>query len=709
MSESQGQGTQSSQSSSPSRVSDPTSTGKKSGRKKQQPRAPCWNHFSKYVTEDGENRSRCNHCDTTYTMENRGSTTSLNNHLKTCLQKPKGNTSDLKQSELAFSKVGSSSESETTIFSTWKFDGDAIRKALINMIVVDELPFRIVEGDGFKSFLSIACPRFHLPSRFTVRRDCLDLFNSMKRLLKNSFDKGTSRVCLTTDTWTSLQRVSYMVLTAHWVDDDWLLQKRIINFCPISAHRGESIGQALEKCIRDWEIERVFTVTVDNASANGVGIEYLRKKLNHRNTCVANGKYMHMRCVAHVINLIVQEGVKHASGSVDRVRAAVRYIRASPLRMKKFYDRAKEEMIDTKARLQLDVPTRWNSTYMMLDVAAKYEHAFDSYVRDDNSFFLDLTVGDGVPTFDDWENVRKISKILHPFYDITLKVSGSLHVTSNLFWETLIEVHWLLEEWMNCNDLDIVSMASKMRDKYNKYWGDATNMNFLVYLAIILDPRRKLGFVNFGVNLLFPNVANEVMKMIERDLHCLFDEYSSIAGRVKVHEVQSSVPTKFSMSMELHQSKTSLAVQQYLLKKQRVSSESKSELDKYLTEDEEENDSTSFDLLLWWKVNSPRYPILAQMARDVFSIPISTVASESAFSTGGRVLDGFRSSLTPTMVEALICTQDWLRKSKDSMTINLDEYVAELQDMEDDLSRIPENQEVFSKMPTVHEEEEEEA
>ncbi|GMI87080.1 hypothetical protein HRI_002377300 [Hibiscus trionum] len=96
MSESQGQGTQSSQSSSPSRVSDPThSTGKKSGRKKQQPRAPCWNHFSKYVTEDGENRARCNHCDTTYTMENRGSTTSLNNHLKTCLQKPKGNTSDL--------------------------------------------------------------------------------------------------------------------------------------------------------------------------------------------------------------------------------------------------------------------------------------------------------------------------------------------------------------------------------------------------------------------------------------------------------------------------------------------------------------------------------------------------------------------------------------------------------------------------------------
>ncbi|KAK8635264.1 hypothetical protein V6N13_023141 [Hibiscus sabdariffa] len=102
-----------------------------------------------------------------------------------------------------------------------------------------------------------------------------------------------------------------------------MLQKRIINFCPISAHRSESIGQALEKCIRDWGIERVFIVTVDNAYANSVGIEYLRNKLNHRNTCVANVKYMHTRCVALIINLIVQEGVKYASMPVDWVRAAV--------------------------------------------------------------------------------------------------------------------------------------------------------------------------------------------------------------------------------------------------------------------------------------------------------------------------------------------------------------------------------------------------
>ncbi|KAK8676137.1 hypothetical protein V6N13_034191 [Hibiscus sabdariffa] len=253
-----------SQSSSPCKVNDLTSN--KIVRKKQQPRAACWNHFSKFVTEGGENRARCIHCDNTYSMEIEGSTTNLNNHLKTCLKEPQGNIVDLKQSELAFAKTTSDPESETTTLSTWKFDANAIRKALIHMIIVDELPFRIVDGEGFKVFLSIACPRYHLPSRYTVRRDCLNLFKSMKRSMKNSFGKDTSKICLTTDTWTSLQRVSYMVLTAHWIEDEWMLQKRIINFFLISAHRG----------------------------------------------------------------------VKYASIYVDQVRTAVKYIRASPSRMKKF-------------------------------------------------------------------------------------------------------------------------------------------------------------------------------------------------------------------------------------------------------------------------------------------------------------------------------------------------------------------------------------
>ena len=88
----------------------------------------------------------------------------------------------------------------------------------------------------------------------------------------------------------------------------------------------------------------------------------------------------------------------------------------------------------------------------------------------------------------------------------------------------------------------------------------------------------------------------------------------------------------------------------------------------------------NFDILKWWKVNQCRYTVLAKMARDILAIPVSTVASESAFSTGGRVLDCFRTALTPRMVEALVCAQDWLRASHSS--ISIDDTLLEIEKME---------------------------
>ncbi|KMS99565.1 hypothetical protein BVRB_1g022610 [Beta vulgaris subsp. vulgaris] len=69
--------------------------------------------------------------------------------------------------------------------------------------------------------------------------------------------------------------------------------------------------------------------------------------------------------------------------------------------------------------------------------------------------------------------------------------------------------------------------------------------------------------------------------------------------------------------------------------------------------------TTNIDLLSYWEGNKVRYPVLAQLAKDVLAVPISTMASESAFSTGGRVLDCFRSSLKPSTVEGIICLRDW--------------------------------------------------
>ena len=74
------------------------------------------------------------------------------------------------------------------------------------------------------------------------------------------------------------------------------------------------------------------------------------------------------------------------------------------------------------------------------------------------------------------------------------------------------------------------------------------------------------------------------------------------------------------------------------------------------------------------------FPTMEKIARDVLAVPISTVASESVFSTGGRVLDPFRSSLTPKIVESLICAQDWLCSSP---IPNVEEALEDLEQLEE--------------------------
>ncbi|KAK4478967.1 hypothetical protein RD792_014474 [Penstemon davidsonii] len=65
----------------------------------------------------------------------------------------------------------------------------------------------------------------------------------------------------------------------------------------------------------------------------------------------------------------------------------------------------------------------------------------------------------------------------------------------------------------------------------------------------------------------------------------------------------------------------------------------------------------------WWKVHTPVYPMLWSLAHHVFAMPISTVASESAFSTGGCVIDDYRASLAPKTAQTLLCGQDWIRQA----------------------------------------------
>ena len=83
---------------------------------------------------------------------------------------------------------------------------------------MNELSFRFVETEGFRHFCSVACPKFDVPSRVTIARDIYQLYLEEKKKLKSFLLRNSQRICHTTDTWTSLQNVNYMVITTHFID-----------------------------------------------------------------------------------------------------------------------------------------------------------------------------------------------------------------------------------------------------------------------------------------------------------------------------------------------------------------------------------------------------------------------------------------------------------------------------------------------------------
>ncbi|XP_031120948.1 zinc finger BED domain-containing protein RICESLEEPER 2-like [Ipomoea triloba] len=357
--------------------------------------------------------------------------------------------------------------------------------------------------------------------------------------------------------------------------------RKKISFVPVSSHRGEFIAKALESCLLEWEIRNVFTVIVDNVSSNDTALGFFKNKLLSWGSSSVRVQYMHMRCIAHILNLVVQDGLRLADVYVKRVRDVVRWVRNSPARLKKFRDLADLIGVEAKSALQLDVPTR-------------------------SLFSADLC--DSVPSYLDWCSMESLVKLLKKFYEMTVRISGSLYVTSNTFFSEISDLSFLLEDMVTGDSGTekviclLQAMGTQMKQKFEKYWGGSRKNELCHFFANILDPRDKED------------------------------------------STQAEPSTQFEAT----------------------------------------NPTIGKPQSRWWKVNSERFSILSKVARDVLAVPISIVASESAFCISGRVLDAFRSSLIPKIVKVVLRAQDCLRLP--NQPILVDENLDEVERLEKEFS-----------------------
>jgi hypothetical protein len=103
-------------------------------------------------------------------------------------------------------------------------------KKFYEAMIVHEYPFNMVEHEVFVEWVKSMRPHFPLKSRVTVRKDIMDYYLAKKDKLYAYFKTIQSRFSATMDMRTSNQNKGYMCVTLHWIDDEWKIQKRIINF-----------------------------------------------------------------------------------------------------------------------------------------------------------------------------------------------------------------------------------------------------------------------------------------------------------------------------------------------------------------------------------------------------------------------------------------------------------------------------------------------
>ncbi|CAN1245145.1 Putative AC transposase [Linum grandiflorum] len=261
----------------------------------------------------------------------------------------------------------------------------------------------------------------------------------------------------------------------------------------------------------DWNIDtKVSTITLDNCSTIDAMIAKIKKKLVLP-YLLREGAFPHMRYSAHILNMIVKDGLDVVKDGIETIRDSVAYWLGTPKRFEFFQETCKQLCVPCGKRLVLDCPTRWNSTFLMLVTAIPYK---------------------------DWLFASIVCEKLKCFSLVSDLFLGSKYPTANLF---------------------------------------------------------------------FPRIFSQ-------------------------------------------------------RKRSRTSSVTADQLDNYLNEDILPC-QPDFDILMWWKINGPKYPILQNIARDILVVPVTSVASESTFSFGGRLIDPHRSRLHESTMEPLMCTRTWLQSS----------------------------------------------
>ncbi|KAK3184854.1 hypothetical protein Dsin_032140 [Dipteronia sinensis] len=358
-------------------------------------------------------RAKCKFCPKNYTTT-KGGTGHLRRHMQKCMPKHV-QVPNTTQTQLQRHPDGS--------VTTWHYDAAHARECLARYIAQTDQPINFGDCVFFQEFITSAfCSQIQIVSRTTTRNDLIKMFKTQRDDLTAELQHLTVSIALTSDIWNACSKQDYLCVTGHYLDSECRIQKKILGFRPMDfAHTADNIFAVILSILETYDItHRILSITLDNASANTKSIALFTE----RNIPQAGGYFFHQRCACHIINLVVQSGLKKVSNRIERIRDAISWIGSSNPRFQEFGRHCTLNGLRPR-RFQTDMPVRWNSTYLMLKNCLEYDTTI-------SGFYNMKLAESGCPpaqslTPDDWYVAKIFVEFLH----------GFLQCHCNPFWGLL--------------------------------------------------------------------------------------------------------------------------------------------------------------------------------------------------------------------------------------------------------------------------------
>ncbi|GAA5981593.1 hypothetical protein JCM5350_008037 [Sporobolomyces pararoseus] len=327
---------------------------------------------------------------------------------------------------------------------------------------------------------------------------------------------------------------------------------------------------------------------------------------------------------------------------LPKLRKVVRYVRSSPQRRQAWFSEATEETGKKTTMLQLDCPTRWSSTFFMIDLFLHYRTSIDRHTR------MNDEISDCKFSKEEWTVIELVRDWLKSYADATFEMSKSSKPTISevllVYTSLLASIESYLASLPASAPLALKEGLAQAHAKLAHYNHLRDESMYSVW-AIVFDPRIRGGHA-----ARFP------------DDQQVQDAFAALPVYLD-HHYQPQVSqgsTSSSSSLVRSSSFLTASLNRFQLTTTSTVLLASEELKLYLGERSVGDEDVV--VLKWWKENASRFPCLARMARNILAIPGSSVGVERVFSAGRDTVSLRRASLAAETIRKLMVYKYALRE-----------------------------------------------